>query len=885
MVWLFELLLLTTALYALFWFCGWGLSCSLLDDRFDAYRWFLAPCAGMVALAIVPIYFSVVGMPVDPCGWLVSAFFCCWSVAALVRRPQHLKIPAGHLGNHLLLTGCMAVCLAPAWILLLKTGYPTSTHTSYGAFATMPADYFIHHAFCRPVMVDRFRPITNLLSQVVNNKEYFGYTFLLACSAFLLHLKAYQVYLLLTAVVGSFLPPAVFLLCQHGFDMTRRQASIAAVLSALNITYLRWPVGGQLPITAGLLFLFLALAVMPWALTEDDHRRHWQCAFWTGATLSMYSVLLPYWLGPLLLYSAAAPLVLAERSHWWRGAVRRAAIVGLLTVLINPFTFVFLGLHVLDVLHTTSHYTHNVPGWIRPAELLGLVQHFQFRLAAAPVRVVLFLLACGVMLMAILGCVKQWQRRSAFFFCFTATVVALALRFYLTDFVYHFYKNAVVGTVLLVAALAVGLDRLQQSRRGLLRASARLLALGMVIAEVNTAYSSVHWRIPVVTRAMAGTESMTRSLPAKSVFLVQSSDPTEEAWLSYFLRDRRIRLNGSLEPWGFWILSPFTGEPKREFFYDPQRDRIDYTLSHVGASGSDIVSVDSRRRVCANNRYLLSRGIPNPYLYRGWYPVEGTGPDVYRWTKPRAEMLFWGDKGGSVVTLSGSGAPLPQASSLVKIALNGYPVDEFGAPSTGFRHSLAVDGKWLIGGANRLQVRVTPAFVPIEWGIGRDTRRLGILLKSVQVRAAEALDIHRPIDIGRPEAEKYLGDGWSHNEILPGGRAFCWVQGRHCSLFFYIASPTSLECRFRAHPFVRRKGEVQWVQIGVNGERVGKIVLDSVGWSDYAMILPRSLLKPGLNRLEMTFRYAAAPRDVSKESRDPRKLSAAFDTVMLRPVP
>ena len=128
-------------------------------------------------------------------------------------------------------------------------------------------------------------------------------------------------------------------------------------------------------------------------------------------------------------------------------------------------------------------------------------------------------------------------------------------------------------------------------------------------------------------------------LPSNSKILVHSHTPTDEAWLSYFLRDKKIKLIGKVEPWGFWILSPFTGQPNPSYFFDPLKDPINATLSKKNFIRTDILDTRFGDTIYENQTYKLTRGLPDLFLLDGWHGLEQDSEGLFRWMKQNEEEV------------------------------------------------------------------------------------------------------------------------------------------------------------------------------------------------------------------------------------------------------
>jgi len=132
------------------------------------------------------------------------------------------------------------------------------------------------------------------------------------------------------------------------------------------------------------------------------------------------------------------------------------------------------------------------------------------------------------------------------------------------------------------------------------------------------------------------------------------------------------------------------------------------------------------------------------------------------------------------------------------------------------------------------------------------------------------------IDLGRPEARRYLVSGWSIDEETEG-TTFVWGTGDRSVLEFYLSEPRDLAVAFRCMPFAFPGAPSQSVSFELNGAGGPSVALGP-GMTEYRIVLPRAATKAGMNRLVLGYVYARAPSDVGA-SADTRRLAAGWDFI------
>ena len=238
---------------------------------------------------------------------------------------------------------------------------------------------------------------------------------------------------------------------------------------------------------------------------------------------------------------------------------------------------------------------------------------------------------------------------------------------------------------------------------------------------------------PMIDPPLSGLYKLTREVEEDQRILVLSDNPTEEAWISYFLQGNKIKLSGAVEPWGYWEMAPYTGQPNANYFYDPQEDVIDFTLTRKIPDRPDIVRTQPGDKVDQNERYVLSKNIPDMALLRGWHGpvIDEEGP--YRWTDQESSFLFNRPQTDSALRIQGIVPDIYSEPTIISIYLNDILVDKFRSGPGPINKLYSLKYYALKDFGNIVTIRLNQSFVPnARWGTP-DLRRLGIGIRKIEL--------------------------------------------------------------------------------------------------------------------------------------------------------
>ena len=130
-----------------------------------------------------------------------------------------------------------------------------------------------------------------------------------------------------------------------------------------------------------------------------------------------------------------------------------------------------------------------------------------------------------------------------------------------------------------------------------------------------------------------------------------------------------------------------------------------------------------------------------------------------------------------------------------------------------------------------------------------------------------------------PEDEMFLREGWAHPEGR-GAEAFRWVVDGRARMIAPFVTARDRELRVRLSPLDHEGLPPQAMSVVMNGVPVANLILES-GNREYTVPLPATRWSANINMIEFRFSRAHAPAALDPGQRDPRRLSASFDTITI----
>ncbi len=724
---LLKHLTLYGAILCVLYLSGWGLAVSVCRGIGARYLWALSPLLAIIPLSLIPMYASLAGLPVAIGGWIALLICGALTVFQISRNRTN---PFANSDCPPWLALIWVIAAFPTIRVLAETGFVTSSYQSYGAFVSFPADYFLDHSWHDKVLPDFEKPVSQMLSQIFEYNELFPYFFFLSAFAAILGLPAFKIYLAVSTVLGAFLPIAAYASCRVGFEFDKKSALLVAVLTAINVSYFYWPLIGQLPQILGMTFYILGLGFLKIALETDKRIDLAFYSFIISGFLTMYGFMLIHLLGAAGFYG-----ILRFRTNLgqWKIAIINSLIILGFACLITPVTIWWIAQYAGEYSKITSTFTQNIPRVAYIQELLGFGPHFSLNSSGSfedkAIRITGWLWS----LFALAGVYLSIKKKEKLILADIGFMALLASYFFAIDYRYHFYKHSVVAVFPLILTVVIGGT---WAIRSLNHKIARAILFGVLL-------TGFFWNLKTYVKGsnpaqhpLIGSEIMaleTIDVPADSKILVHSETPTDEAWLSYFLRDKKIKLTGRVEPWGFWIFSPFTGQPDSNYFFDPLKDPIDLTLSNKNKIYKDILDTHYGDTVYENETYKLTRGLPDLFLLNGWHGLEKDPNGLFRWMKKEGQILFNKPDHPVKLIIQGEIPKIFKNELNAALYLNGEKLGLFGGESGKFKNTYPIDLSALRPNGNLLSIRLDRTFTPSEIWESSDQRKLGIRIEKLQL--------------------------------------------------------------------------------------------------------------------------------------------------------
>jgi len=136
------------------------------------------------------------------------------------------------------------------------------------------------------------------------------------------------------------------------------------------------------------------------------------------------------------------------------------------------------------------------------------------------------------------------------------------------------------------------------------------------------------------------------------------------------------------------------------------------------------------------------------------------------------------------------------------------------------------------------------------------------------------------IDIGSPEAKRFLDEGWHKPEVTESGFTYSYSRGKRSEFHFDAAGTGPYKMAIRAKAFTFPASPAQQVTVSVNGKKIGEVTLERE-FSVPVIDIPSDALKEGRNKAVLDFAWARSPKEVLPGSNDRRLFSAMFDLIVI----
>jgi hypothetical protein len=273
----------------------------------------------------------------------------------------------------------------------------------------------------------------------------------------------------------------------------------------------------------------------------------------------------------------------------------------------------------------------------------------------------------------------------------------------------------------------------------------------------------------------------------------------------------------------------------------------------------------------------FGRPAAEPYLGAGW----GAGEGESRWTVgSRAEIVFRRSGRGPRLLDLTLHPFLPTEESRaqhVHVDVNGALSSALTLSDRGVRRYVVDLGAEAFRRSNVIGLGLPDARLPRGAG-PLDGRALGIAVHSMALRPFPVLAPGHPVAWGLPEADPYLGNGWSMGE----GQSR-WNDGVTATLVF--AAPRGMQGAVLAldwQPFYIDDASPQKVRVACNDTPLGEFVLEGPYRRRTPVRIPPATLEEG-NVITLAFPTARSPASIG-QSGDRRLLAVRLHAIEIGPL-
>jgi len=486
----------------------------------------------MMLAAVLGVRLSRLGMGAAAAIYpitVVGAGFGIWSALLKPRSLPRLGIPLSAFVFACLVT--LLLALYP--LLYLHNGLTTvSLSNNDPTFYVAIARFLEHGTIRRPPGCDVSRPLTCLVSSMMLSNHFPGAFLLISLFAGLFHVRAYEIFTVLLAVALAMTPPMVGIFVRV-VSRNRFAVLVALLMSALSVNQLYFFYEGFAGQIFGQGCLIIAFILL-WKAESDQ--KHWfSYAFALGLTvcamLELYQEDVPLFLIPSGVYFILK--LLTTRTPRWRLVCRYALPVGIVFAL-DPLGIFYSLVYLWNSRAAVTGWP--MPRWALPVDIVGLMNVY----LPGPSECVAAIASVPVAFLALWGFLRWRNPRLTL----SVTSVALTLLLYeygIRNFSYGYHKLVANLSFLLIGAFATGVAQAVKGRRGFLtRPYARGVALTLL---------AVVWLLAVIPL----TEEM------KRVQVSVSPDLVELTAIKQLAGNRAIHLMENRmwqQMWAVYFLDP-----------------------------------------------------------------------------------------------------------------------------------------------------------------------------------------------------------------------------------------------------------------------------------------------------------------------------------------
>lgn len=565
-------------------------------------------------------------------------------------------------------------------IPLIKLGYLSTPQNVYAYYMTSIADYLKTH---RPWHIpdwDYYHPHLYMVSERLSYGLILGSTLLTSAISNGFYLPTWKIYYLLCCSIALY-PALLFVLIK---DLNKPLAWFSYALAVTTITYLKWPIDGQLPIILGMMYLTLTFFLGP------------------GSVFTLCFAALACCYPPLIPYGLIGPAV---KSFFNPSLIKRYGLCVLVALVISPYMSVFLIKNASNNYQLALKDWENIPDIANLSQLIGLSLHFSE--TSLGLRIISWL----SIPLVITGSISALTDKHLRFIPVSLLICAFfgAIFLFFMKYEYAFYKHSVVTFFLFFIMFSHGIALFYRKNRTL-----AILCL-IIFVGLQCRASNIFFNSPWTEKCFLSPEevSFLQKVNAQKeidgIILILPHTVREEAWAAYFLKEKKLSIYPMTLPWKWWPFSSVKGiGPIKTFFHQ----NSDYMLSHpLMAQGKEILE--------QSNWVLLSK--PICYLEGDVYNIESYPEGHFRWSK--SQLIIRTIRPFNNARLFLTFSPLKHYTLHIKVKEKEW----FYKAKLGWQ-TLNIDLGTLQMG-DRILIRIDNIKRPIDLGINLDPRPLGIALK------------------------------------------------------------------------------------------------------------------------------------------------------------
>ncbi|MFZ3171879.1 MAG: hypothetical protein WA118_07865 [Carboxydocellales bacterium] len=606
-----SIIFVSLAIIVLLYFVGYGITKLLLPDILKEHEFWLTPWIGTIFFTSLLVIFSLMGISINISAYLIIllsfiCLFACWLLKIKIT-------PYFNWENEWFILVIVIISILFNLLSLLKHGIVTTV--SFGNLDpihySLVADYLIDNSIFTKINDNQLYPAMPVIKHITQIVERWGSYVIISFFSVLLNLKAYQVYTILTVVFNALIPPLVLVLAKKVYPITKIQSFIILILSAFNINLLYilyHAFFGQI-IFEGILILLITLTITYISsnmATKGINKFDILIGCGVSSLTSIYAEGTAFIILPVILYTIIQLIIKRSISNIFYKIFK----VAILTMIINPIA-VYMGLK------TTLAQLGSIAGWnmnrfANPYETLGLYNVHYFPALPYPVAIILSSIVVSV------GLYGLYKIKNKLIYCSMLSFYLCIIFWvgFIKNYNYGYYKALTFTLFVFIIIFSIGYSELLgKIKSNIMRISCIVLLLSLVMISaisLNLAMIKSHL---VVDQSLISLSEVNGDKKVKDIIYLLEKDLWRQAWVVYFLKDKRLKLSPTQS-------SYFPGNAY------PSIDENDLVLSY---KENNFIRKVNYQRVLWQKESATLGVFDTGYIYKdNWWEPEINGL-AYRW--------------------------------------------------------------------------------------------------------------------------------------------------------------------------------------------------------------------------------------------------------------